>query len=73
MRVAGQASKTNKFAILWADDHKNSVFLDLTGYLRIRCRVITRSFGELVASIKMSRYCARNDVCNNFCLKPVKQ
>jgi hypothetical protein len=34
MRFAGQASRSNKFAILWAADNRNKVFLDLEGYLR---------------------------------------
>jgi hypothetical protein len=34
MRFLGQASRSNKFAILCAADKRNKVFLDLEGYLR---------------------------------------
>jgi hypothetical protein len=34
MRFSGQASRSNKFAILWAADNRNKVFLAVDGYLR---------------------------------------
>jgi hypothetical protein len=47
MRFAGQASRSNKFAILWAADNRNKVFLDLEGYLRkLAWRATWPSFGN---------------------------
>jgi hypothetical protein len=34
MRLAGQASRSNKSEIFWASDHTNNLFLDPEGYLR---------------------------------------
>jgi hypothetical protein len=34
MRFSEQASRSNKFAILWAAENRNKAFLDLKGYLR---------------------------------------
>jgi hypothetical protein len=34
MRFIGQASRSHKFAILWAIDMGDKYFLDLEGYLR---------------------------------------
>jgi hypothetical protein len=33
MRVAGEASRSNRLAIFWASDNRNKAFLDLEGYL----------------------------------------
>jgi hypothetical protein len=34
MRLAGQASRSNKSEIFWTSDRRNNVFSDLEGYLR---------------------------------------
>jgi hypothetical protein len=47
MRVAGQASRSNKFALVWAADNRNNAFLELEGYLRkLTLRVTSPSFGN---------------------------
>jgi hypothetical protein len=47
MRLAGQASRSNKFEIFRASDHRNNLFSDLEGYLRkLACRVTWPSFGN---------------------------
>jgi hypothetical protein len=47
MSFAGQASGSNKFAMLWAADYRNSSFSDLEGYLReLALRVTWLSFGN---------------------------
>jgi hypothetical protein len=52
MRVAGQASRSNKFAILWAADHRNRVCFDINGYLRrLVLRVTWSSFGNTAVSV----------------------
>jgi hypothetical protein len=34
MRLAGQASRSNKSKIFWASYHRNNLFSDFKGYLR---------------------------------------
>jgi hypothetical protein len=46
MRVAREASRSNKFAILWADDQISRVFFDLDWYLR-KLALLGLSFGIL--------------------------
>jgi hypothetical protein len=47
MRFAGQASRSNKFAILLAIDHRTKCFFDLEGYLRkLALRITWPSFGN---------------------------
>jgi hypothetical protein len=50
MRLAGQASRSNKFAIFWAADNRNSLLLDLGGYpSKLALRIIWPSFGNATA------------------------
>jgi hypothetical protein len=44
MRFAGQPSRSVEFAILWADDNRNKLFVDLEGYLRKRALRVTWPF-----------------------------
>jgi hypothetical protein len=47
MRFTGQASRSMKFAIVWAADKENKFFLDLEEYLRqLAIRVTCPSFGN---------------------------
>jgi hypothetical protein len=48
---AEQASRSNKFAILWATDYTIRLFLDLEGYLKmLALRVTWPSFGNTTVS-----------------------
>jgi hypothetical protein len=46
-----------KFAVLWADDQRNKVFLDLGGYLRkLALRVPWPSFGNTSVLCDLRRF-----------------
>jgi hypothetical protein len=47
MRFAGPASRSNKFAILWAADYKVRMFLNIEGYLRERYAILGLPLGIL--------------------------
>jgi hypothetical protein len=54
MRFAGQARRSIEFAILWAADYRNKLFLDQEGYLRMfALRVAWPSFGNTTV-VKMT-------------------
>jgi hypothetical protein len=47
MRLAGQASRSNKFEVFWTADNRNISFLNLEGYLgTLALRVAWPSFGN---------------------------
>jgi hypothetical protein len=55
MRIARQASRSNKFAIFWAADNRNTLFFDLEGYLRkLAIRVTWPSVGNTTV-MRLSR------------------
>jgi hypothetical protein len=60
MRLAGQASRSNKFEGFWAADKKIVSLLDLEGYLgTLALRVTSPSFGNttVVVAVAMSAAC----------------
>jgi hypothetical protein len=58
MRFAGQTSRSLKFAIFWAADNRNKLFLDLEEYLRkLAFRVTWPSFGITTVSSLSSQSC----------------
>jgi hypothetical protein len=63
MRFAGQASRSNKFAIYRGADSRNKAILDLEGYLRkLALRVTWPSFGNIEVS-QISSANRRHEVC----------
>jgi hypothetical protein len=72
VRFAGQASRSNKFAMFCAADNRNKLFLDLEGYLRTLALSVTwPSFGNTtvsyITSLQVVYRSLRKGRPNNLC------